>query len=76
VSTSVDKLVSEALELPAEVRAFVAEKLLESLDVEADAQLSDAWRKELRRRCREVDEGSVQLRDAGEAFAKARAALE
>lgn len=62
--------------LPAQARAFVAEKLIESLDAEKDAELSPAWREEVLRRCREMDEGSVELRDAEDVFAKAYAALE
>ena len=68
--------MSEALRLPRQARAFVAEKLIESLDAEPDVPLSPAWREEVRRRCREVDAGLVELRDAEDVFAKAHAALE
>lgn len=76
MSTSVDKIISEALGLPPESRAFVAEKLIESLDIEPDAAISPAWREEVRKRCREIDEGLVQLRDAQDVFTKAYSALE
>ena len=76
MSTTVDKIVSEALGLPAQARAFVAEKLIESLDTEAGGELSAAWKEEVRKRCREVDEGLVELRNAEEVFAKAYSALE
>ena len=36
-------------------------------------ELSDEWKQEIRRRCREIDEGAVRLVDAEEAFAKAYA---
>ena len=75
MSTSVDKIISEALALPAQARAFVAEKLIESLDAEADGEISPAWREEIRKRCREVDEGLVVLRDAQDVLAKAQSAL-
>ena len=76
MSATVDKIVSEALGLPAQARAFVAEKLIESLDAEPGGGLSPAWIEEVRRRCREVDDGVVGLRDAEEVFVKAYSALE
>jgi hypothetical protein len=75
VRASVDKILSEALKLPPEARAFVAEKLIESLDVEPDAAISPAWREEVRKRCREIDAGLVRLRDAQDVFATAFAAV-
>ena len=75
MSITADKLVAEALGLPPQVRAFVAEKLIESLDATAGAELSPAWREEIRKRCREVDDGLVKLRDAEEVFSKAHATL-
>jgi hypothetical protein len=75
MSTTVNKIVSEALGLSPQARAFLAEKLIESLDAKRDAEISPAWREEVRRRCREVDQCQVQLRDAGDALAKACSAL-
>ena len=54
----------------------MAEKLIESLDAVAGEGLSDAWREEVRKRCREIDEESVTLRSADEVFARAYSALE
>ena len=75
MSTTVDKIVSEALSLPAQARAFVAEKLIESLDEDAGGELSAAWREEVRRRCRQIDEGLVDLRDAADVLEKAHSSL-
>jgi hypothetical protein len=75
MSPTVDKIVSDALSLPAEARAFVAEKLIESLDVGTPAEISPAWREEVRKRCRQLDEGLVELRDAEDVFDKAHSAL-
>jgi hypothetical protein len=71
-----EKIVSEALELPLQLRAFVAEQLLESLETEPGDELSPAWREEIRKRCREIDQGLVEMVDAEAAMTKARAALE
>lgn len=76
MSMTTEEIVSEALGLSPQARAFVAERLIESLDISPPAELSPAWRDEIRKRCRDVDEGLVQLRDASDVFAKAYAALE
>ncbi len=75
MSMTADKIVSEALGLSPQTRAFVAERLIESLDATPGSELSPTWREEIRKRCREADEGSVELRDAADVFAKAYAAL-
>ncbi len=75
MSTTVERVVIEAMDLPPSLRAFVAEKLIESLDAPDSPPLSAKWREEIRRRCAEIDRGAVELRDAHEVFAKAYAAL-
>jgi hypothetical protein len=72
---SAEKIVSEALGLPPHARAFVAEKLIESLDASPGEEISSTWREEIRKRCREVDASLVELRDVADVFAKAYAAL-
>jgi len=67
--------MTEAMGLPPVLRAFVAEKLIESLDSPDESALSAKWKKEVRRRCAEVDSGAVKLHDAGAVFAKAYASL-
>lgn len=67
----IEKIVQDALELPPPLRAFVAEKLLESLDSDPQEPLSSAWKAEVRRRCAEIDNGVAQLRDSEVVFAKA-----
>jgi len=74
MSITAEKIVSEALELSPEARAFVAGRLIESLDAGSPSEISPAWREEIRRRCREVDQGTVELRDATGVFTKAYAA--
>jgi hypothetical protein len=75
METTTEKIVSEALELPPAARAFVAEKLLESLDTSPRGELSPKWQEEVRRRCREIDQGAVELREAETTFARAFATL-
>jgi hypothetical protein len=75
MNITAEKVVSEALDLPPVLRAFVAEKLIESLDLQETAELSAKWKKEIRRRCIQIDRGAVRLRDAETVFAKAYASL-
>lgn len=73
--TTAERVVTEAMSLSPTLRAFVAEKLIESLDAIEAPPLSAKWRKEIRRRCAAMDRGAAKLRDADAVFAKARAAL-
>ncbi len=75
MSMTAARIVTEALSLSPQARAFVAERLLESLDTASGEDLSPAWRDEIRKRCREMDEGKVELRDAADVFARAYTAL-
>ena len=75
MNATAEKVVCEALELPPVLRAFVAEKLIESLDMPEAPELSAKWRKEVRRRCAEVDRGAVKLHNADAVFTKAYASL-
>ncbi len=42
-------------------RVHRVEVLLESLDYEEDVPVSEEWLNEIRRRCREIDNGEVNL---------------
>lgn len=72
---ALDTIIAEVLSLSPQARAFLAEKVIESLDSEPEITLSSAWRDEVRKRCREIDEGMVELRDAEDVFARGYAAL-
>lgn len=67
--------MAEVLSLSPQARAFVAGKIIENLDSEPEVVLSPAWQEELRKRCHEIDEGTVELRDAEDVFARGYAAL-
>ncbi|MBL7074929.1 addiction module protein [candidate division KSB1 bacterium] len=68
MKVDVDKIVGEVLHLPLQTRALLAEKLLESLDYEEDFEVSAEWMDEIRRRCKEIDEGVVELIPAEQVF--------
>ncbi|MDD2236078.1 MAG: addiction module protein [Kiritimatiellae bacterium] len=75
MSMTAEKLVEEALGLPCAVRAFVAEQLIESLDTDASETLSPEWKREVEKRCREIDQGTANLIPADDVFNKAYARL-
>jgi putative addiction module component (TIGR02574 family) len=65
----------EALRLPAEERASLAQKLLLSLEDLSANELKEAWLMEADRRAREIDRGEVQPIPADTVRQKARALL-
>jgi Putative addiction module component len=75
MAATVDRIVSEALALPLPMRALLAEKLIESLDVMAGDEVSPKWREEIRRRCSEIEQGTAELHNAEDVFAEAYAKL-
>jgi putative addiction module component (TIGR02574 family) len=72
--TLVDELSQKALELPAEERVRLAEKLLATVhEVEPDVEA--AWDEEILRRLAEIDNGTAKLIPAEEVFAEVRRIL-
>jgi len=61
MSPETENVIKQVLQLPREARALLAEKLLESLDFEEPFEISREWEEEIARRCREIDEGAVEL---------------
>jgi putative addiction module component (TIGR02574 family) len=54
------EIEKEALALPLEDRARLAEKLFDSLDEEISSPLSEAWEEEIERRREDVRQGKVK----------------
>ncbi|NOU21516.1 MAG: addiction module protein [Methyloglobulus sp.] len=52
---NIETITEQALKLEPALRAYIAELLLESLDYEEDFIVSDAWRQEIQKRCKEID---------------------
>lgn len=55
------ELLKDALALPPEGRAALADSLLESLDQEIDEGAEQAWLDEIQKRLREIDTGAVAM---------------
>lgn len=57
------ELIREAVELGESDRATLAGVMLESLDPRPTPEVKAAWSREIERRVREIDEGTVELLD-------------
>jgi len=73
LETELEKLEAEALKLSPGERAALAQRLLASLEV--DAEIEDVWAVELQRRIAEVESGAAPVIPIDEALRQARAAL-
>lgn len=60
MSRSPAEILHEAMELPAEARAALADSLLGSLDTEIDADVEQAWREEIERRMASLEQGTAK----------------
>ena len=75
---AVEKILQEALALPREDRARVADELLRSLESEdamTEAQWEAAWTPEIERRLRDLDEGRATAISYDEFQRRVRARL-
>jgi putative addiction module component (TIGR02574 family) len=75
MSSDPGEILRAALALPEEVRAAMADSLLDSLDAEVDEDAEQAWRQEIRRRVAELDSGAVKAIPWSEARAQLMAGL-
>lgn len=71
METSMKQITEQVLTLPLTGRAFLAEKLLESLDSGDSFELTPEWKKEIDRRCNEIDNGKVELIPSDQVFEEA-----
>jgi putative addiction module component (TIGR02574 family) len=73
MATTNDRVVEEALSLPADVRLNLIEKLLMSLNLPIDEEIDRMWAEEAERRVSQIDENEARLVPGEEVFAKVRA---
>ena len=73
MSTTLEALEAEALKRPPSDRSHLVERLLVSLD--ADAELEEEWAREADRRVAELDSGAVEAVPGEQAMARLRARL-
>ncbi len=70
-----EKLAEDALTLPDDDRAALADVLLRSLKTPAGAEVDRLWAEEAERRVKEIDDGTVTLLDGHEVMQEARVRL-
>lgn len=75
MSMTVDQLVSEARQLPLDLRAELLDRLGESLHGEAPREIADEWNRLALERWEAVKSGRSQLRPGEEVMARMRQIL-
>jgi putative addiction module component (TIGR02574 family) len=65
-------ITEQALKLAPAARAYIAEILIESLDYEEDFPVSEEWRQEIQKRCKEIDANPELLLDGEQVMAELR----
>lgn len=73
MATTNDRVVEEALSLPADVRLSLVEKLLTSLNLPIDEQIDHLWAEEAERRVSQIEEDKSKLVPGEEVFTRIRA---
>lgn len=54
-------IIEKVLNMPQEQRAFIAERLIESLDMTSDVDIEAAWQKEIHARIAQADRGEAEF---------------
>jgi putative addiction module component (TIGR02574 family) len=72
---TVRALEKEVLHPPVRSRVRLAERIIESIDDDADPELEAAWSGEIERRVREIQSGEEKDIPAGQVMKEARHAL-
>jgi putative addiction module component (TIGR02574 family) len=75
MATSVERLAEQAMKLPGESRARLADLLVESLDAEELGRIDRLWVAEAKRRRDEVRAGNVKTIPGDEARRRVRDAI-
>ncbi len=70
--TATDRVVEDALELPADARIGLVERILASLNLPTRPDIDKMWSEEAERRVAEIDRGEVELIPGEEVFANIR----
>lgn len=73
---SVEQLMEEALTLPSASRALLAEKLVESLELDVDQRIQNLWMTDAKKRRDEIRNGKVSAISGEDALAEVRRLLD
>ena len=75
MDAAVEQITEEALALPSEARALLADRLVESLNPAEDGYIRQLWMKEALTRRDDIRSGRVQAIPDDEALARVRQAF-
>ncbi len=75
MAASIERVAEQAMKLPAESRAELADRLVESLDSEGIGQIDRLWLEEAKRRRDEVRSGRVKTISGANARRRVRRAI-
>jgi hypothetical protein len=75
MSMTIEQIAEEALALPSEQRALLADRLVESLDCSEQNRIDLLWIEEAKRRRDEIRSGQVKTIPGAEALAQVRRSL-
>ena len=70
--TATDRVVEDALELPADERIGLVDRILASLNLPTRPDIDKMWSEEAERRVAQIDRGEVELIPGEEVFDKIR----
>ncbi len=70
--TATDKVIEQAIELPADARIGLVDRILASLNLPTRPEVDRLWAEEAERRVAEIDRGEVKLTSGEEVFDKIR----
>ena len=68
-----DRIIEEALMMPAEIRLSLVEKLIISLNLPIDGEIDRLWAEDAERRIAQIEAGEVKLFPGKEVFSRIRA---
>jgi putative addiction module component (TIGR02574 family) len=71
-----ERVIEQALSLPADIRLNLIEMLMLSLNLPLNDEVDRLWVEEAERRLTQIDEGKVKLIPGDEVFARIRAKYE
>lgn len=75
MTTNIEQIAEQAMKLPGESRAQLADLLVESLDAEALGRIDQLWLTEAKRRRDDVRAGRVKTIPGDEARRRVRSAI-
>ncbi len=67
-----DRVIEDALSLPADIRLNLVEKLITSLNLPIDEDIDRLWAEEAERRISKIEAGEVRLVPGEKVFSKIR----